>query len=195
MKKFFYLMAMAIVATAFTVSCGSDDDDDNNALPQKSEIKGLVGCYIISVTQQMAQLCDYTMTYYDINGKLTTEQATWTTSNGIATWTKDVSSTVIPATFGIKVNVKVKDNAQLDDIHIDNIQPVTKVLYLQGVTTDGKKAWDTEVALGAEAVTTTDTSGKKLPEYIARWEQRGGIINKTYTFDKDGNQISSGKIE
>lgn len=32
------------------------------------------------------------MTYYGINGELTTEQATWTAKDGTATWIKDVAS-------------------------------------------------------------------------------------------------------
>ena len=135
------------------------------------------------------------MTYYGTDNRLTTEKATWTVKDGVATWEKTATSTVIPATFGVKVSVRVKDGAQLDGIHIANIYPVTKAIYLQGITTDAKMAWEKTVDLGAGVSTTTGTSGAKLPEYIEQWEKRGGVINKTYTFDKDGNQISTGNIE
>ena len=34
-----------------------------------------------------------------------------------------------------------------------------------------------------------------LPAYTEAWERHGGVLNMTYTFDKDGNQISTGNIE
>ncbi|MBQ9362744.1 MAG: hypothetical protein IJT97_04900 [Bacteroidaceae bacterium] len=82
------------ITTVFT-ACGDEDDDNNTA-----EIKGIAARYLFSVDEQMAQLCDYTMTYYGINGELTTEQATWTMKDGTATWMKDVSSTEVQSLRG-----------------------------------------------------------------------------------------------
>ena len=143
----------------------------------------------------MAQLCDYTMTYYGINGQLTTEQATWTTKDGKATWMKDLSSTLLPATFGLKISVKVKEGVQLEGVRISNIYPVSNLLYVEGITTKAEKAWGNTVDFTGSASTHASTTGDKLAAYIEAWERHGGVLNKTYTFDKDGNQIGSGKIE
>ena len=196
MKKFLITLAAvlccAMTTTVFT-ACGSDDDENNT--PNTTEIKGIAARYLFSVDEQMAQLCDYTMTYYGINGELTTEQATWTTKDGTATWMKGVSSTQFPATFGLKVSVKVKEDAQLEGVRISNIYPVSNLLYIEGITTKAEKAWGKTVDFTGSASTHASTSGDKLAAYTEAWERRGGVLNKTYTFDKDGNQISTGNIE
>ena len=68
MKKMMMTLAAvlccAMTTTVFT-ACGSDGDDNNT-----TEIKGIAARYLFSVDEQMAQLCDYTMTYYGINGVL-----------------------------------------------------------------------------------------------------------------------------
>ena len=197
MKKFMMTLAAvlccAMTTTVFT-ACGSDDDDNNNT-PETVEIKGIAARYLISVDEQMAQLCDYTMTYYGINGELTTEQATWTVKDGTATWIKDVSSTQLPATFGLKVSVKVKEDAQLEGVRISEIFPLSNLLYVEGITTKAEKAWGQTVSFTGSASIHANTIGEKLAAYTEVWERRGGVLNKTYTFDKDGNQIDSGKIE
>ncbi len=196
MKKILMTLAAvlccAMTMTVFT-ACG-DDKDDNNT-PEIGEIKGIAARYLFSVDEQMAQLCDYTMTYYGINGQLTTEQATWTIKNGTATWIKDVSNTQFPATFGLKVSVKVKEGAQLEGVRISNIYPISNLLYVEGITTKAEKAWGKTVDFTGSASTHASTSGEKLPAYTEAWEHHGGVLNKTCTFDKDGNQISTGNIE
>ena len=119
------MCAMTIVLTA----CGSDNDDDNNT-PKTAEVKGIGAHYTFSVTEQMSQLCDYTITYYGISGKLETEKATWTVKDGLATWEKTVSNTVIPATFGLKVSAKVKSDAVLEGVMVDNLYPVTQKMFV-----------------------------------------------------------------
>ena len=186
------VLCCAMTMTVFT-ACGSDDDDNNTS--NTTEIKGIAARYLFSVDEQMAQLCDYTMTYYGINGQLTTEQATWTTKDGTATWMKDVSNTQFPATFGLKVSVKVKEGAQLEGVRISEIFPLSNLLYVEGITTKAEKAWGQTINFTGSASIHTSTTGEKLAAYTEAWERRGGVLNKTYTFDKDGNQISSGNIE
>ena len=185
------ILCCAMTMTVFT-ACGDDKDDDNT--PQAKEIKGIGARYIFNVTEQMSQLCDYNMTYYGISGELTTEKATWTTKDGVATWQKDVSNTVLPATFGLKVSAEVKNDAQLEGMTIDNVYPITKHLYVEGIYTDATKAWGKNFDLVA-SVTQPGVDATRLPSYIEIWERHGGIVNQNYTFDKDGNQVASGKIE
>lgn len=196
MKKILMTLAAALCCTmisALFASCTKAGADDNT--PATVEIKGIGARYLIGVTEQMAQLCDYTITYYGIDGQLTTEQATWTTKDGTATWTKDVSSNKFPAIFGVKVSVKVKEDAELEGVMIDNIYPVSNLLYVQGVTIDAKIAWEQTVSFTGGATTHASTSGEKLAAYTEAWERHGGVLNATYSFDKDGKQVSSGTIE
>ena len=64
------VLCCTMTTTVFT-ACG--DDDDNNT-PKSSEILGIGGIYLISVDEKMAQLCDYTMTYYANDNQRMTEK-------------------------------------------------------------------------------------------------------------------------
>ena len=184
------MCAMTIVLTA----CGSDNDDDNNT-PKTAEVKGIGAHYTFSVTEQMSQLCDYTITYYGIGGKLETEKVTWAVTNGVATWEKTVSNTTFPATFGIKVSASVKSDAQLEGVKVDNVYPVTEKMFVEGVTTEGKPAWEKTIFFNGNVSTHASTSGDKLNAFFEAMENHGGMVNKCYTFDKEGNEIASGTIE
>jgi hypothetical protein len=192
----FFLAALTVMCAMTTVltACGSDNDDDNNT-PRTAEVKGIGAHYTFSVTEQMSQLCDYTITYYGIGGKLETEKVTWAVTNGVATWEKTVSNTTFPATFGIKVSVSVKSDAQLEGVKVDNVYPLNVEMYLEGITTDGKKAWSKTVDLRAGVTNHVSPSGEKLQSFLDAMENHGGMVNKYYTLDKDGNEIASGTME
>ena len=194
MKKILMTLAAvlccAMTTTVFT-ACGSDDDDNTS---NSSEILGIGGIYLISVDEKMAQLCDYIMTYYSKDNQLTTEKATWTIKDGKATWQKEATCTVFPATFGVKINVKLKEGVQFAGIHIDNANLINPEVYLEGITTDGKKAWGKTVKLNTKDGR-MESSDEKLPQLIELWESRGAMFNASLTFDKDGNQVGSGAIE
>ena len=192
----FFLAALTVMCAMTTVltACGSDNDDDNNT-PRTAEVKGISAHYTFSVTEQMSQLCDYTITYYGIGGKLETEKVKWAVTNGVATWEKTVSNTTFPATFGIKVSVSVKSDAQLEGVKVDNVYPVTEKLFVEGVTTEGKPAWEKTIYFNGNVTSHGSTSGEKLQAYLDVMEGRGGMVNKTYTFDKDGNEIATASIE
>ena len=193
MRKFLMTLAAvlccAMTTTVFT-ACSSDDDNT----PKEPEIKGIGAAYIFSVTEQMSQLCDYTITYYGVGGKLETETATWSVNNGVATWEKMVTSTIMPATFGIKVSANVKASAQLEGVQVENIYPITEKMYVEGITTDGKTAWEKNVPFHS-GQRHGSISGAKLQASLDAMENHGGMVNKCYTYDKDGREITSGSIQ
>ena len=196
MKKYFMTLAAvlccAMMTTVFT-ACSSNDDEDNT--PKKTEILGIGAHYTFCVTEQMSQLCDYTITYYGNDNKLTTEEPTWTVKDGVATWEKTVSSINMPTTLGIRVRVRVKDGAQLEGVKVDNVYPLTEKMLVEGVTTEGNPAWEKTIFFNGGASTHASTSGDKLNTYFEAMENHGGMVNKCYTFDKEGNEIASGTIE
>ena len=194
-KTLFVLMCGLVMTTSF-LSCGSDDKDDNTNQPPTPEFKGIGAIYTISVTEQMAKLCDYTVTYYAKNNVLANEKMTWKIENGVATWEKEVSSIVMPATFGVKISLKIKDDAQLSGVTINNFNFEKTVLYMEGITTDEKMVWkktyDFSNGLGKVGCT-----GEKLDSYIATIENKnnGTMLNQSYSIDKTGSIVSSGAIE
>ena len=66
---------------------------------------------------------------------------------------------------------------------------------LEGVTTEAKPAWEKTVYFNGNVTSHASTSGEKLQAYLDVIDERGGMVNKTYTFDKECNEIASGKIE
>ena len=193
-KKFLTAALIAMCAMAATVftSCGSDDSDDNGGSASK-EVKSIKVRYVFSVTEQMASLCDYTIVYYGSNDKLVTEDAVWNVKDGVAIWIKDVTTTQIPCTVGARLNIRVKEGAQLEGVRINNIYPETNLILLKGVSATGQTVWTKD--LGLTGVSThANATGEKLPEYIARWDQRGGVVNHSYIVDKDGNYLVGEKI-
>ena len=192
----FFLAALTVMCAMTTVltACGSDNDDDNNT-PKTAEVKGIGAHYTFSVTEQMSQLCDYTITYYGNDNKLTTEDPTWTVKDGVATWEKTVSSINMPATFGIRVKVRVKDNTDLEGVKVENVYPITEKMFVEGVTTEGNPAWEKTILFNGNVSTHASTSGDKLRAFLEAMENHGGMVNKCYTFDKEGNEIASGTIE
>ena len=191
-KNLMTLAAVLCCAMTMTVFTACSSDDDNT--PKEPEIKGIGAVYFLSVTEQMSQLCDYTITYYGVGGKLETETATWSVNNGVATWEKMVTSTIMPATFGIKVSANVKASAQLEGVKVENIYPITEKMYVEGITTDGKTAWEKNVPFHS-GQRHGSISGAKLQASLDAMENHGGMVNKCYTYDKDGREITSGSIQ
>jgi len=197
MKKFMMTLAAVLCCTMMTTvftACGGDDDDDNNP-PKKEEILGIGAHYTFSVTEQMSQLCDYTITYYGNDNKLATEDVTWTVKDGVATWEKTVSSINMPSTFGIRVKVRVKDNTDLEGVKVTNVYPITEKMFVEGITTEGNPVWEKTILFNGNVSTHASTSGDKLRAFLEAMENHGGMVNKCYTFDKEGNEIASGTIE
>ena len=179
------VLCCAMTTTVFT-ACGSDDSDDGNK-PKVVEMQGTDCYYTIKVDEKMATLCDYSITYYGKNKELVTENPVkWSIKDGVATWEKKVSSTVFPISYGAKLTVKIKDNAQLEGVVIENICPLMRRMYVEGFTTDGKVAWDrTRDITGVSG--TWPCKGEKLHAYIEEWEAHGGVLNGYIDIDAASN--------
>ena len=201
MKKFMMTLAAVLCCTMTTfvfTSCGSDDKEEEQQQPASQEILGIGARYLIKVTRQMTEYCDYTATYYSKDNELTTEKMEWTfkdANDTIATWVKDANSVKLPATFGVKVQVALKEGVQLEGVKIKNMFPTTKLLYVQGITKDRQIAWEKTLDLGAGVSSHGGVSGEKLHIAIEEFEQHGGVVNYFCTLDKDGNKVDSGKIQ
>lgn len=187
------ILCCAMTTTVFT-ACGSDDSDDNT--PKPIEMIGSECLYTIKVSEQMTELCDYSLTYYGKNNELVREPLVeWSIKDRVATWQKKVSSTVFPISYGAKLTVKIKDNAQLEGVRIEQICPYQRSIYVEGITADGKVAWDrTRDIIGASG-SSWGSKGEILPDYIDEWEKSGGLLNGFVTFDAASNTISTGRFE
>jgi hypothetical protein len=191
MKKFLLavltMMCAMTVTTAFT-ACGDDDDGDKGVTPQTVEIQSIDATYSVIVTEQMAQLCDYTVTYYNKDNELSTETVTWKIENGQALWTKTTNSTKIPAKFGLKLIAKVKEGVQLDDVYVNNVNPIGNSLHVQGISKDNKTMWYKNIDLFFYTSSIVSSKGVNLEKTLEIvYNNFGGLINGSFSIDKDGN--------
>ncbi|MBO4801346.1 MAG: hypothetical protein J5545_05710 [Bacteroidaceae bacterium] len=195
MKKYLLTLAAvlccAMTTTVFT-ACGSDDDDNGDNTPKKPEVLGIGAVYNIAVTKQMTDYCDYTMTYYGEDNKLITESPVkWTIKDATAVWEKQVTNLTIPSTFGVRLTAKIKEGAQLDSVNITNVCPVSNYAYVTCLSKDRQTIWAQTVSFTPGNSHSIPSKGSKLQAYLEAFvEERGGLLNLSYTFDKDGKSTT-----
>ncbi|MBR4897170.1 MAG: hypothetical protein IKZ48_00050 [Prevotella sp.] len=198
MKKIFLTLAAvlccAMTTTVFT-ACG-DDSDDSSENPAAPEFLGVATRYYIVVDSMMAELCDYTLTYYGDDNKLVTEQMKWTYDKSVkgSYWIKDVTSVVMPALVGAKMNVKLKEGAQLEGKRVGNYRPIVKRMYVTGLNKDRSTAFERLLDIG-ETSTSFGGSAEKIPAQIELWEQHNGVINSSYIINQNSSVASNGQIK
>ena len=198
MKKILMTLAAvfccAMTTTVFT-ACGSDSDDSSDP-PAALEFMGVATRYYIVVDSMMTELCDYTLTYYGEDNKLVTEQMKWTYDKSVkgCSWTKDVTSIVMPAIVGAKMTVKLKEGAQLEGKRVGNYRPIVKRMYVTGLNKDRSTAFERLLDIGETSIS-FGGSAEKIPAQIELWEQHNGVINSSYIINQNSAVTSNGKIE
>ena len=100
------ISAFAIVAILFTpfTSCGDDDNNGGEDPAKVQTPKSAMALYQFEASQDMIDLLDITISYVD-KGEIKTETMKTTK------WTATANGLVLPATFGYRVHMSVKDNA------------------------------------------------------------------------------------
>lgn len=129
MKKFFYMSVLVLMAALTLTSCGSDDDGKDEPKPSTKTVN-----YEASVTlsQDLIDLCNVTLTYKDGDGKTVTENVTSTT------WSKKFAVKTLPAVVGVKCDYKMKEGVQLTKEKYDIIATLNHYLTIDGA----KKGFD-----------------------------------------------------
>lgn len=187
----FFCMTISSVAPT---ACGGGSGGDEPVVEPQTSILGISASYTVSVPEQMSNLCDYTVTYYGSGNKLVTEPASWTTSNGTSTWKKTVNSIIFPTKFGLKLTAKLKDGADTVNVIIKNTYPTLATISLLGINQDATLAWSKPVDI-INGFTHRALAGSKLAAWLETVNNRGGLVNSGYSFDKEGNITSLDKIE
>ena len=96
-----------MTTTVFT-ACGSDDDDNTQNPPADPTPAAAVMDYSLTVGDDMLNMPDLTVEYYDANGQVQSEAMTR------KTWTKNVKAQ-LPATLGVRLKSRrAKGGARRD---------------------------------------------------------------------------------
>ena len=179
-----------MMTAAVTTSCGDDDSNDSPV----NEVKNIETVYQLRVTEQMAEYCKYTVTYYGDNNELKTEEISFDAGPGY--WEKKVSSSVIPAKVGMRVSATVRPDVHLDEtVEIHEVCPLSCIGEVYGYDGDKQIKWQRSADLIIAGMS-FGIKGNALAETLAIFDRdKGGLINHSYSFDKLGKSTSLGKIK
>lgn len=109
-KAFAAVAAVCVLPFAFT-ACG-DDEGGDEPQPTVQTPKSAMAAYNFEVSADMLEVLDITISYID-KGEKKSEKMTNTK------WGHVANGLVLPATFGYKVHMKVKDNASFSKSSYD----------------------------------------------------------------------------
>ena len=180
MKAKQFLMAtltvMCAMTTTLLTSCSKDDDDNITKNDETTPIAAVMD-YSLMVGDDMVNMFDLTVEYYDADGKVKSEQMTG------KTWTKNVKA-LLPATLGVRLKLQVKSsvNPAIIDKFTESytynysVYPVT----VSGKQLEGGKAGASSMSL--------DLPGNKLTEWAE--DHANGLVKFLYVFDANGQPTS-----
>ncbi|MGN1375522.1 MAG: hypothetical protein ACI4V5_03095 [Prevotella sp.] len=116
-RAFAVLTAVSLVSFSFT-SCGGDDDGsdggEGGGTSTVQTPKSAMAAYNFEVSADMLEVLDITISYID-KGEIKTEKMT------NVKWSYIANGLELPATFGYKIHMKVKDNANFSKASYDFI--------------------------------------------------------------------------
>ena len=182
MKKFMTTIAAvlccAMTTTVFT-ACG-DDDDNNTQPPVVNTFVAALMNYEFETTQATLDVLDFTVEYYDSDGKIKNEPMKE------LKWKKSIQHK-LPATVGVRLKVQLKDG-----FDVENSEEVEIKLtygydgYIIDATGGTKKlpAWDTHTI-------STNTKSKRFLNWLA---DGNNFLPILYFIDAKG-QYTSGNWE
>lgn len=105
-KQLFRMMTVALCAvlmSSLLTSCNSKNDPENSS----SKITAAFMQFSFSTTDEMMQIFDFNVEYYDEKGSLKNDKLSE------AAWSKRINSESLPAKFGFRVKVAMKKNVSL----------------------------------------------------------------------------------
>lgn len=171
----------AMSLTMFT-ACGSDDDDNKTQVDDVTPV-GAVMEHIFDVSDDMLDVLDMTVEYYDENGNLATEKLTQ------KQWKKTVKVAKLPVSLGACLKAQLKTGADdgVDDYTGKKLK-FSQKYYCKAysVTATGGVV---DIS-GDEVGSTLTFDGAKLPELLASYKD-GIIMKYLYDYADNGKVVAS----
>lgn len=180
MKKYFMTLAAvlccAMTTTVFT-ACGSDDDDPKNPADDTTPAAAVMD-YSLTVGDDMVNMLDLTVEYYDANGKVQSEPMTQ------KTWTKNVKAQ-LPATLGVRLKIQMKSSVNTATLE-KFTESYTYSYSVYPVTASGQQLEGGKTSASSMSL---DIPGSKLTEWAE--DHANGLVKFLYVFDTKGQPTSS----
>lgn len=182
MKKIaFYSIALLTACTMLMVGCQPKDEPKNQDQPSQQDqdppsakAAAVVVKYSFELTDQMLEVADFTVTYFDNEGKQQTEQVT------SKQWSR-TSTVALPCNVGAKLAGVVKADFDPDKYEVVKISKSSVTSYYL-MDADGK-----EVHKGDNIIIShsQDFPGSSIPGYFEKYKDH--IAMTLLSFDAEGN--------
>ena len=171
MKKNLLTLA-AVLCCALISSCTKDNGDIPPPAPDNKPTHAVMH-YVLTVNDQMVDMLNLTIEYYDANGQVKSEQVTQNK------WQKDIKAK-LPANLGARLKVQLKDGADPSTLEkftaSYNLGYNVYVVNASGETV-GKNVFDT-------IVKSLDMKGTKVEDWIA--SKSDGLVKFLLNIDANG---------
>jgi hypothetical protein len=184
MKKILFYSIALLTACTMMIGCQPKNEPQNPEQPQdttevKPEVKPVAAVldYSFEVTDEMQEVADFNITYYDKDGKLQTEQLTG------KKWEKSIVA-ALPAKLGVKVNTVLK--ADFDPTKYETFTALRKYYYFAYVVDKDGKQVDEELPFSNS--TGVDMTGDKIEAFMNKYKEGKGFLQVLYTFDEEGKK-------
>ena len=169
-----FLKALAVMC-AITMSimftaCGGDDDDNPNNENTPVEV---VMLYSLSSNEEMRNLLDITIEYYDADGNVQTEMMTEDV------WSREIR-TKLPATLGTHVNYQLKDGIDINTVG----NPVFTYGYELNGSAKNSKGKTICGSVFKKSGASIRLKEGKLPDWLAR--HSNSLVNFRFDYDVNG---------
>ena len=168
-----FLAAFVLFASAALVSCEKENETPD---PEASKPAAVSLKYTNYETEDMLEYCNIVMEYTDVNGtKVDTITAT--------SWTKEFV-TPLPCSYSFKKTYTLK--ADKDVASVEKIQFGNRMYAYSWEILDANGNKTNKGNFGSTSSSMT-TSGSKIAEKVPTGRLD---MEKTFTFDKDGNELN-----
>ena len=180
-KKLFCGIMLLSACTILMVSCKKDKDEPQTpeqTTTQQTTVQpvGALLDYQFEVTDEMREVADFTISFYDKNGQLQTEQLT---SNKWDT----IIVTTLPAKLGVQVKAALKAN--FDATQYNTFRALKKYTYIAYAIDQNGKKIGTEPSFTNN--TGTDMAADKIEGFFDKYKDKA-FLQVLYTFDEKGNK-------
>lgn len=170
------IVICAMTTTVFT-ACGDDDDNINNSVDDNKPVAAVMVCEL-TVGDDMFNVLDLTVEYYDANGQVQSEQMT------AKNWKKTVLAK-LPATLGARLKIQVKNG--IDPASLDVFTEDVKYAYsVNPVNASGKEQSGGQAYISHP---TLDMPGDKVADWVAK--HSNGLVKFLYTVNSNGQVTES----
>ena len=182
-KTLFYSIAM-LMCTMLMVGCNGQNEPQTPDQPEQPEdttttvVKPVAALldYQFEVTEEMLEVANFTISYYDKDGELQTEQLESTK------WDKIIVAK-LPAKLGVQVNAALRED--FDSTKYEVFRALKKYYYFAyAVGSDGKQA-DSEIPFTNN--THSDMAGSQIETFFNLYKEKP-FAQVLFTFDEDGKK-------